>query len=104
MGPWLSSNHLEATVVQSTQTISRQPFLVVIMTNSISTSFAQITENNHAVDQMIELLVHEACTRDEVAPRTDRKELAKTTHLLFLSSLVLGERNDTEFDDTNVPG
>ena len=69
------------------------------MTISTSVSFAQITRNNQAVDQTIENLVNIACTKDEEAPRPDRLELEKTTHLLFLFSLSMGDREVDEGDN-----
>ena len=69
------------------------------MTSPTSASFAQIAENNEAVEQTIENLVNSACSLDEQVQRPDRRELEKTTRLLFLSSLIMGGREDVGFDD-----
>lgn len=55
--------------------------------------------NNQAVDETIENFVKNACTLDQRAPRTDKLELDKTTRLLFLSTLIMGEREIDEFAD-----
>ena len=65
------------------------------MTKPQINSFAQITENNRSVDQTIENFVHVACEFADAPSRLDRVELEKTTRLLFLSSLILGENGDT---------
>lgn len=64
------------------------------MTISTNASFAQITVNNTSVDQTIEKLVDYATTIDEKTPRPDRLELEKTTKLMFLSSLITGDRGE----------
>ncbi|MCP4950308.1 MAG: hypothetical protein GY922_00450, partial [Proteobacteria bacterium] len=51
------------------------------------------------VDQTIESLVNNACIQEDKDPdRGDRKELEKTTSLMFISSLILGERDDLEIE------
>jgi hypothetical protein len=69
------------------------------MTFSANASFAKIIENNQTVDQSIENLVNTACALDEKLPRPDRLELEKTMQLMFFSSLVFGERDDSETDE-----
>jgi hypothetical protein len=69
------------------------------MTIPTSASFAKITLNNQSVDQSIEKLVNNACSIDEKTPRPDRLELEKTTRLLFLSSLIMGEQDKDESED-----
>jgi hypothetical protein len=66
------------------------------MTTSSDQTFTQISANNSSVDETIESLVNLACARDEVEHRSDRKQLERTTRLLFLSSLILGERNQED--------
>ena len=68
------------------------------MTLPSSASFAQITLNNQSVDLSIENLVNNACAVDENLPRRDRTELEKTTHLLLLSSLIMGDRDEDELE------
>ncbi|MDB4466767.1 hypothetical protein N9066_01005 [bacterium] len=47
----------------------------------------------------IESLVNNACNQEDKDPnRGDRKELEKTTSLMFISSLILGERDDLEIE------
>ena len=66
------------------------------MTTSSERAFSQISKNNSSVDETIENLVNLACERDEVEHRADRKQLERTTRLLFLSSLILGEKDQEE--------
>jgi hypothetical protein len=69
------------------------------MTNPLNNTFNQISNNNRSVDQTIESLVTNGCNQEEKNPnRGERKELAKTTRLKFISSLILGERDDLEIE------
>jgi len=69
------------------------------MTNPLHNTFNQISDNNKSVDQTIESLVNNACNQeDEDNDRGDRIELEKTTSLMFISSLILGERDDLEIE------
>ncbi|MDC0284430.1 MAG: hypothetical protein P8L78_08245 [Mariniblastus sp.] len=69
------------------------------MTKPLNNTFNQISDNNKSVDQTIESLVNNACNQEDKDPnRGDRKELEKTTSLMFISSLILGERDDLEIE------
>ncbi|MGB1930480.1 MAG: hypothetical protein ACPIA2_12060 [Mariniblastus sp.] len=69
------------------------------MTNPLNNTFNQISDNNKSVDQTIESIVNNACIQEDKDPdRGDRKELEKTTSLMFISSLILGERDDLEIE------
>ena len=69
------------------------------MTNPLHNTFNQISDNNKSVDQTIESLVNNACNQEyEDNDRGDRIELEKTTSLMFISSLILGERDDLEIE------
>ncbi|MGY8750095.1 MAG: hypothetical protein ACKVHR_18805 [Pirellulales bacterium] len=69
------------------------------MTHPLHKTFNQISDNNKSVDQTIESLVNNACNQeDEDNDRGDRIELEKTTSLMFISSLILGERDDLEIE------
>ena len=69
------------------------------MTHPLHKTFKQISDNNKSVDQTIESLVNNACNQeDEDNDRGDRIELEKTTSLMFISSLILGERDDLEIE------
>lgn len=69
------------------------------MTKPSKTSFNQISDNNKSVDHTIESLVNNACYQEDEDPdRGDRRELQKTTSLMFISTLILGERDDFEFE------
>jgi hypothetical protein len=69
------------------------------MTNPLHNTFNQISDNNKSVDQTIESLVNNACNQeDEDNDRGDRIELEKTTSLMFISSLILGERDDLDIE------
>lgn len=69
------------------------------MANPLNNTFNQIFDNNRSVDQTIDSLVTNGCNQEEKNPnRGDRKELGKTTRLMFISSLILGERDDLEIE------
>ncbi|MDE0937169.1 MAG: hypothetical protein OSA89_14715 [Mariniblastus sp.] len=69
------------------------------MTNPLHNTFNQISDNNKSVDQTIESLVNNACNQEnEDNDRGDRIELEKTTSLMFISSLILGERDDLDIE------
>tara|TARA_B110000495_G_scaffold198408_1_gene210185 strand:- start:573 stop:791 length:219 start_codon:yes stop_codon:yes gene_type:complete len=69
------------------------------MTNPLHNTFNQISDNNKSVDQTIESLVNNACNQEnEDNDRGDRIELEKTTSLMFISSLILGERDDPDIE------
>ena len=69
------------------------------MTISTSDPFTKIMLQNQSVDWSIEKLVNQACALDEKTPRPDRMELEKTTRLLFVSSLIMGERSEDESEN-----
>ncbi len=66
------------------------------MSIASNTSFTQLNANNQIVDETIEGIVNIANSLDEHQPRPDKLELEKTTRLLFLSSLIMGERDDDD--------
>jgi hypothetical protein len=69
------------------------------MTNPLHNTFNQISDNNKSVDQTIESLVNNAYNQEnEDNDRGDRIELEKTTSLMFISSLILGERDDLDIE------
>lgn len=69
------------------------------MTIPADSSFGRITDNNLSIELFLEDLVNAACISDEARERPDRDQILKTSNLLFLSSLILGENDMQDHGD-----
>jgi hypothetical protein len=61
--------------------------------------FKRITDNNLSIDLTIENIVNAACIKDETHHRPDREQIEKTSRLLFLSGLILGEQDSDDGEE-----
>ena len=64
------------------------------MTHPVNPLFAKISRNNLIIDKFVDDLVETACDRNSQNPKLDKQELEKTSTLVFLASLIQGEKED----------
>ena len=96
----LSSTRVESRKKLHFHSLTQRPIFTdfKLMTNHLNNTFNQIFDNNRSVDQTIDSLVTSGCNQVKKPNRSAPKELGKTKRLMFISSLILGERDDLEIE------